>query len=353
MNKATCEGTADEGRVCTMERGHLGSEEVGVHRDDIRSSRWLLWMTVAVFLCVVFLGLSRHADAGDGAIEINQGRVVAGGITATDTPGFPATLDAAGRYVLTGALTVPDEDTHGIEVIAADVTIDLNGFSISGPVTCFGESVTCTPVGIGNGVVARLGIDRTVVRNGSVKGMGRSGVVVRTGSTVENIEATHNRLAGIEAQDFATLHGNTAHVNGDDGINVGAFSVVQGNTANENGNDGISAGEKSTVKRNMTVGNRHDGILAAHGSQVTRNTSGRNGHDGIDVGRNSTVARNLVTRNGDDGIQAGAGSTVTYNSAIYNGDDGINAYLGSTLTGNTQKDNDRIEFALIAHESGS
>lgn len=343
----------NEKRTCVMDHKHLEKEVVGADRDDIKPSGWFPWMTVAFLVFVVFLGFLKYADAADGVIEINQARVVAGGITASDTPGFPATLDAAGHYVLTGQLTVPDEDTHGIEVTAANVMIDLNGFSISGPVTCFGEFVTCTPVGIGNGVLARLGVDRTVIRNGIVKGMGRSGILVRTGSSVEDIEVTNNRLVGIEAQSFATLKGNIANVNGGDGINVGAFSIVNGNTANENGHDGISAGEKSTVSNNITVSNRHDGILAENGSQVTLNTSGRNGQDGIDVGPNSTVARNLVTRNGDDGIQAGVGSTLSYNSAMYNGDDGISVLLGSTLTGNILKNNDQIELSLLASEAGS
>lgn len=71
--------------------------------------------------------------AVDGIILIDQNRVLAGGITPGDLPGFPATLSQPGSYRLSGNLTVPSGQ-NGIEVSARDITIDLNGFSITTPV---------------------------------------------------------------------------------------------------------------------------------------------------------------------------------------------------------------------------
>jgi len=70
------------------------------------------------------------ATAVDGEILIDQARVNAGGITPGDAAGFPATLSQPGRYKLSGNLRVPAGVT-GIGVTANDVTIDLNGFTIS------------------------------------------------------------------------------------------------------------------------------------------------------------------------------------------------------------------------------
>jgi hypothetical protein len=70
------------------------------------------------------------ATAVDGEILINQAKANAGGITPGDAVGFPATLSRRGRYKLIGSLAVP-AGKSGIEVTQSDVTIDLNGFTIS------------------------------------------------------------------------------------------------------------------------------------------------------------------------------------------------------------------------------
>lgn len=60
-------------------------------------------------------------------IEINQVRVVAGGVTSSDGADFPVTLDAPGSYILTGDLAVGGRDTSAIHVTTDDVTLDLRG----------------------------------------------------------------------------------------------------------------------------------------------------------------------------------------------------------------------------------
>ena len=112
------------------------------------------------------------AQAADGVIEINQAIVEA-------NDGFPYVISEPGSYVLTGNLTVPDENTTAILVQADHVTVDLNGFAIIGPVQCAAEdgSVSCSPDGTGIGVDAfESDSVGTVVRNGTVRGMGFTGV---------------------------------------------------------------------------------------------------------------------------------------------------------------------------------
>jgi hypothetical protein len=85
---------------------------------------------VAIF--VSFLGSAPVALAVDGVILIDQNRALAGNVTAGDGAGFPVMINQPGSYRLSGNLTVPI-GMNGIEINADNVTLDLNGFSITGP----------------------------------------------------------------------------------------------------------------------------------------------------------------------------------------------------------------------------
>jgi hypothetical protein len=98
---------------------------------------------VPALVGAALLSLPSLADAVDGVVEINQARVVAGGVTPSDSPGFPVTIDQGGSYRLTSNLTVPNENTSAIQADVDDVTLDLKGFSIVGPSDLAG------PCGIG------------------------------------------------------------------------------------------------------------------------------------------------------------------------------------------------------------
>jgi len=65
------------------------------------------------------------AFAVDGVVLINQSTVLAAG-------GFPYVISQPGSYKLTGNLVAPSP-LHGIDITVPNVTIDLNGFSITTP----------------------------------------------------------------------------------------------------------------------------------------------------------------------------------------------------------------------------
>ena len=204
---------------------------------------------IAFVLCVPALW------GADGVIEINQAIVEA-------NDGFPYVISEPGSYILTGNLTVPDENTTAIQVQADDVTLDLNGFAIQ---CSESDGVNCSSEGPGIGVRTRpltlaerlLGRpSNTVVRNGSVRGMGSEGVSVLSG-LVEGIQALGNRGFG---------------------INVGAGAVTDC-LARENGETGIGIG-KGVATTNIALFNIGDGLEVRNGV-AQNNVSESNGGAGI------------------------------------------------------------------------
>ena len=146
-------------------------------------------------------------SAVDGVIEINQAKALAGGVTPGDAPGFPVIIDQPGSYRLTGNLTVSGVEDDVIDVRSPNVTIDLNGFAIVGPLSCVYSAGTlnCTPdpstSAFGDGIKARRG--DLAVRNGVIRGMGRMGIV-NFGApdpytvNVDNVRLLENGWSGID-----------------------------------------------------------------------------------------------------------------------------------------------------------
>ncbi len=180
-----------------------------------------------------------------------------------------------GSYRLTGNLTVPDGSTTAIRIAAGHVTIDLNGFSITGPAVCSGQPVTsCTNGGSGDGIVGENDPDyhHITVRNGEVRGMGNNGIDLRAR----------------------------------EGIHLDGVRTVG------NAGFGISVGENSHVSNCLVEGNEENGILAQAGSQVWNCTVIHNGSVGITLGGGTSIVRDSSTiNNGNIGLTCGSGTTDT------------------------------------------
>ena len=268
----------------------------------------------ATFVGVLALMAAGPAQAVDGVIEINQAAVFAGGITPGDAPGFPATLSQSGSYRLTGNLDVTKlangnpapspASITAVDVTASNVTLDLNGFTISGPATCTGAppatQTVCTPFGIGMGVHA--GGAGLTVRNGTIRGMGNSGI--------ETAAGTGNEL----------IDGVRAINNAGSGMFVHAGSIVRNCIASSNGGDGIS----------------ESGL---GGVVVTNSVTNFNGAIGINLGGEATVAGNIAGSNWYQGITVNTGSTVIGNTARGNRTAGLLAIAAAGYTNNVFNDN--------------
>jgi hypothetical protein len=223
--------------------------------------------------CAVMGGalIPTAAFAVDGIVLISQTNALLGNVTPGDAPGFPVTISQPGSYRLSSNLTVPDANTTAIQVTGDNVTIDLNGFSILGPVVCVGEPVTsCSPNGPGAGIVTFSRMFVTVM-NGTVRGMG-AGIFFQGPAHVEHVKAIGNGSFGIIATDTAVVTSSTAIQNGGDGIVVQGSSIVTGSYASGNLGNGISV--QGVASGNVALQNGRVGIIGTgtlSGNEVIAN----------------------------------------------------------------------------------
>lgn len=246
--------------------------------------RALLWLAAVT--------LAGPAWAADGVLEINEA-CVATGCYAGDSPGFPVQTVSGRSHVLTSNLVVPDTNTGAIEG-STGTTIDLNGFSVSGPVTCTRPGsydptlISCTGSGSGNGVSVGA---RGLVRNGRIHGFGRYGVLAAGGITdhtnVEDVRVEQNAAGGIYLSGGSLRNVNVT-LNGGPGI------------FNLNGGDANLA---ITIDDCSVVFNKGDGIGLA--AKIRNCVISYNGGAGIYVaGQNSSISDCQLYRNSGKAINA-------------------------------------------------
>jgi hypothetical protein len=168
----------------------------------------LCMLLVLVGVCPIF--------AVDGVTLINQSTVTAAG-------GFPFNILVPGSYKLSGNLQVP-ANANGIQISASGVTLDLNGFSITGPIICQGQN--CTPhTGDTTGIFYT--VTRTVIRNGHISGFD-NGIQadVIPGGTIEDVHITNTPGFGIFTINTLVRH-NEISATGGFGLACGECAVIE------------------------------------------------------------------------------------------------------------------------------
>jgi hypothetical protein len=256
--------------------------------------------------CLFSLTLIPSLYAVDGTTLIDQQRARLGNVSPDDTPGFPITISVSGSYRLSSNLIVPDIMTTAIQITADDVTIDLNGFTIRGPVVCTSSPAICGTTGQGvgihagsfsPGVVAPRGVK---VMNGTVRGMGFHGVRLMGDATVvERVTAHSNAGPGIVVGVGSVIDSN-AVMNGGAGI---IASVVRGSTASQNANSGIFVRDHGIASNNMAYFNAIDGIIARYAT-LKANAAGMNKGSGINITCPASVVDNTAVGNLMGGIKS-------------------------------------------------
>jgi hypothetical protein len=274
---------------------------------------------LTLFLClasVPWLGLAlvpTASVAGEGVIEINQVCAERTGCLAGDSPGFPVEVNlATGSFRLTSNLTVPDADTSAIRFTGpldgtrVVVGLDMNGFTISGPVLCFGSPIECDAAGTGNGVFA---FGTLSIGNGTIRGFGANGISMGFGSRVSDMLVLSNAGDGIRTEFGSTaihIENSTISANGGYGVFASFASSAPGSvqdcTIANNGLDGLVIGD-SLIVNNRIRGNGGNGISSNTGDWklITGNVVSSNAGSGIRTSK-AAVADNVVAGNADVGL---------------------------------------------------
>jgi hypothetical protein len=201
---------------------------------------WLIGGWVAAWALVI----AGPGMAGDGVLEINQTCAVQTGCFPGDAPGLAVTINEPGSYRLTSNLEITRPTVTAIEVGANDVTIDMNGFAIRGPVSCVGTPPQCTASGAGKGVFVNGG-NRFAIHNGIISGMGSHGVeILGWESIVERLRLIGNAGDCIKAGQGALVRINTMRLCGGNGIRAFSGSRIEGNHVAFVGSFGINLADQ-------------------------------------------------------------------------------------------------------------
>lgn len=261
-----------------------------------------------------------------------------------------------GSYYLTGNITVP-AGRSGIEIASSGVTIDLNGFTISGA------------AGALSGIVSGpTTIDAITIRDGAIVNMGQLGIAIVTGgagvsSRIEGVSALRNADTGIHVGHNAVVESCVAAQNGRHGIDCADNAVVRACTAFDNEFDGIRVGRgsavtDSAVRSNLTGLNAGDGssvqgvaatfnsvgILLGESSSAINCTADLNAGNGILADFNAHVERCVLTRNGEHGVSHLGFGIIRGNTCVGNGVGPIVGAGVRVFTGNCRvEDNHCIE----------
>lgn len=233
----------------------------------------------AFFLCsaIAVAVVSGIARASDGRLEINQA-CAAMGCFAGDAAGFPITIVAQGSYVLTSDLVVPAA-SYGIDLLTPGVTLDLNGFTVRGPVTCSRPSetfydartITCSASGVATGIRTT---DSALVRNGRVVGFEGYGVLalgrIASHTNVEDVRVEENALGGIRLTNGTARRINATSNGGDGILNDGSgdeSSAAVIEDSNISFNKGAGIGMAAKIRNCRITYNGDGGVIHRQGDQ--------------------------------------------------------------------------------------
>lgn len=186
---------------------------------------------------VGFAVLSIPALAVDGVTLINQATVTAAG-------GFPYVISQPGSYRLSGNLVVLN--ATAISITASNVTLDLNGFSI-----------TCQSCSATNGIVSSG--DTTTVVNGAMSGFPNTGIWFQGRQAVADRLTLLNNQRGIRAASDLTVTNST--IGGSSGVGIqddGGILVLTNCRITANAGGGatlMTSGSTALISFNVFVNN--------------------------------------------------------------------------------------------------
>ncbi len=258
-------------------------------------------------------------------------------INEVNTPGDADSLfriTSPGSYYLTRSI-VGVAGKHGIEIESSGVTLDLNGFDLSG----------VPGMGAFDGIRSSgLPLRAVVVKNGSVRGWGDDGIDCASstarGICVEGVSVIGNAGHGMLIAPHGSVTGCEAIGNGSDGILVSDACIVTACVASGNGGRGIIADNGSIVRDCIALENTGNGIETSIAGIVIGCTAMANGGSGIvSNGAGAVVDGCTAYSNTSSGIVVFNGNSVTGCAVRLNAQNGIVATSFCVIRGNTLSSN--------------
>lgn len=172
-------------------------------------------------------------------LSVGGGRAQAQTKITKPSAGLPFKITKPGSYFLGGNLAVTTKTTTAIIVKVNNVTINLNGFVISGLGTG----------GTGIGINA-AGFTGVIIANGMITGYGGDGIDLGSSSTVENVQIYNNGGDGVDCATSAACY-------------------VTGSVITGNGGTGLDFGDKSSGYLNNVL--YHNGTDVSGGTNLGGN----------------------------------------------------------------------------------
>ncbi|TDR47695.1 hypothetical protein DFR29_102355 [Tahibacter aquaticus] len=268
--------------------------------------------TVAASLAAIGLAFAAAAPA---QVVITQASVMAGGITAGDTPGFPATLDTTGSYILGSNLN--SAGLSAITISGRNVSLNLNGFTVDGGNRCeanFGLPSTgndCHFTKADELALIDIVGPHARVRNGSVIGSTGKGISVWgenanpehifSGHQLSDLVIAHNRDYGLYVVDQGGQVSNVkAYLNGSVGLFLSLETGVENLSVSRNGEYGIYSNGRLNGRQIVSTLNGVDGVFSDSGL-LSLAESSFNANDGF---YGSTILANSgAYGNGMNGVE--------------------------------------------------
>lgn len=235
----------------------------------------------------------------------------------TPIESLPYVISTPGSYYFTRNLQFTAASGHAISISSPNVTLDLNGFTLSSTAAVVGRAISVSDglnnITIRNGIIAGsstvfptsiAGFENGIYANAS----GGTPFGAFRNLTVENMQVSGCRTWGIVAY-YGTVTHCTVAANGTDGL-IASDSVVTGCIAKFNGGNGITGG---TVSSCNAISNGGHGIFSSSVSGSMASSNGKNGIIATSGSVTGCTARGNNTSSGDfydlDATDAVIGST--------------------------------------------
>jgi hypothetical protein len=286
------------------------------------------------FLLAAFVVASVPAALWAGPINPPPGPVTSTYKTLTEVEpripiSGPINITSSGSYYLTGNITgVAGQDV--ITISNNFVTLDLNGFTISGGRTGIIILVTAPTGNIviengtirstsGSGIFSTAASQNvvapaTTVRNVRLEGITDAGIFLGDKSTVENVTisglATSNTSSGISVGAASRIMNSRVDGVASRGVNASSSAVIDGVSITSAGGEGLRAGFASRIS-NSTIVTAASGFHLNQYSTITASTASNTSiGDGFIVNVGGTVKDCNANNIAGDAYNIDTGGTV-------------------------------------------